>query len=203
MKKTVLTIIMAVIITASYAQEKRYGIERAIVKATTTTAMPGMQQTVSSIQYFDEFGSKESAESFMTTGGQVVSMFTMMKDGYSYNANVMTGQGIKTKLPSAADNYQMVNYLNLTNEVKSQYKIEEKGNERILGRDCKVYQMTVPVQGQIVEATVSVWQGIPLKLSMSILGINIVQEATEIQEGATIPREKFELPAGVNFVEMN
>ena len=113
MKKSALTIIMAVfIIAASYAQEKRYGIERAIVKITTTMGMGGMQQTVSSTQYFDEFGNKESSETFMTTGGQVVSVFTMMKDGYSYNANVMTGQGIKTKLPSATDNYQMINFLN-------------------------------------------------------------------------------------------
>jgi len=86
--------------------------------------------------------------------------------------------------------------------VKQKYQIEEKGNEQLLGKDCKLYGVTVTVQGQNVKGTVWVWQGLPLKSSMNIAGNTVVEEVIEIREGAEIPKEKFELPEGINFVEV-
>ena len=201
-KSALLSMIMAVtLLTASIAQDKRYGIERAVVKRNTVMGMGLMQQTIPSIQYIDDFGLKESVETFMNMQGQMFTVFTMVKDGYIYSANLTFGQGTKINL-AAMEDFQNVNYLNLTDEVRKKHQIEEKANEQFLGKDCKRYDLTVNVQGQSAKVSVWVWQGLPLKTVTIVTGATIVEEATEIQEGAEIDKEKFELPEGVNFMEV-
>ena len=205
MKRTVLSIIMAVFVfTALYAQERRYGIERAILKKNSEMNMGGMQQSISSTQYIDEYGNKESMESVVSMAGQTINMFTMMQDGYVYNANLTAEFGTKVNVAAAAatEGLRTINLLNLTDEVRQQYQIVEKGNETFLGKECRVYELDITAQGQNLKVTLCVWQGLSLKSSMTVAGITITEETTEIQEGAVISKEKFELPEGINFIEM-
>ena len=199
MKRTILSLIMVAVVLGSFAQEKRYGIESAILKKSSVI----MGQTVSSTQYIADYGMKESAETVINMQGMVLSTFTMMKDGYVYSANLTMKQGTKINIAKMVGDYQNINYLNLTDDVKKQYQIEEKGNEQFLGKDCKSYKLTVTVQGQTVNATILVWQGLALKATMDVLGTTVTEEVTEIQAGVEIPKEKFELPEGIEFVEVN
>ena len=48
-----------------------------------------------------------------------------------------------------------------------------------------------------------VWQGVLLKSSMTVSVVTMVEEVVEIQEGVEIAMEKFELPEGIDFVEVN
>ena len=203
MKKTVISIILsATIMYAAFGQERRYGIESAIIKKTLVAKMPAMsiEQSSSMIQYIADYGIKESSEMFMEIQGQSFSVFSMIKDGYIYSANINLKQGSKINT-SNMDNYSTVNYLNLTDDIKKQYQIQANGVEQVLGKPCNRYEMSFTTQGQDVTATVWVWQGIELKSKISN-GSTITEfEATEIQEGAAIANEKFELPAGIDFVE--
>ena len=198
MKKVVSFIIIVVMFYATLsAQEKRYGIESAILKKSSVM----MGQTIPSIQYFADYGRKESNETFMNMQGQMFTVFTLMKDGYVYSANLAVKQGQKINLASM-DDYKNVNYLNLTDEVKKKYNIKEAGAEQLLGKDCKKYELTVTAQGQTINATVWIWQGLSLKSSVSVMGNTITEEVTEIMEGKEIAKEKFELPEDVNFTEI-
>ena len=194
-------IMAAVVYTATFAQEKRYGIERAIVKRTTVMGMGGMNQTLTSVQYFDDYGNKESSETFMSMQGQNFVIFTLIKDGYVYSANLAAKQGTKINMAAMGD-FKTVNYLNITDEVRQKYKIVEKGEEQVLGKDCKRYELTVTVQGQSMQVNVWVWKGLSLKSSMTVMGNTVEESATEIQEGAAIAKEKFVLPEGVTFTEV-
>jgi len=204
MKKTLISIILAVtFFSVTYGQEKRYGIESAIVKKSTVMKMQGMptEQTMSSIQYFAGFGNKESSETSINVAGQTFTTFTMIKDGYVYSANLTVKQGTKVNL-AEIDGYSTVNFLTLTDDVKKKYQIQANGIEQILGKPCNRYEMTYTAQGQSVKATVWIWQGLTLKSRMNMGGTSIEEEATDIQEGVAIPAEKFELPAGITFTEM-
>jgi len=202
MKKTVISMIVAVtILSAAFGQEKRYEIASAIVKKTSVVKVQGMEQNLSSVQYFADYGMKESTEVNMNVMGQSFSVFTMIKDGYVYSANMTMGQGTKINMANI-DDYNNVNFLNLTDEVKKKYQIQDNGVEQVLDKPCKRYEMSFTMQGQNVQATVWVWQGITLKSKMNMGGTTAEEEATEIQAGAAIPNEKFELPAGITFTEM-
>ena len=194
-------ILAVTIVSAAFGQEKRYSIESAIVKKNTVMKMQGMEQTLQSVQYFADYGNKESVETIMNMQGQSFTVFTMMKDGYIYSANMAMGQGTKINL-AAMDDYKNVNFLALTDEVRQKYQIRANGIEQVIGKPCNRYEMSFTAQGQSITATVWVWQGLTLKSRMNVAGTSAEEEATEIQEGAAIAKEKFELPEGINFMEV-
>ena len=196
MKKLVLIMMAVVIIVTSFAQEKRYGIESAILKKKSVIKRDMMEQIITSTHYIADYGMKESIEIVMNMQGTEVLVFSVMKDGYMYNSNMTTKQGTKTMI----DSNQTVNYLNLTDEAKKKHQLEENGNEQFLGKDCKKYILNVTTQGQTVQVTMLIWQGIVLKATMNMSGNTTIEEVTEIQEGVNIQREKFELPQGINFI---
>ena len=160
------------------------------------------EQTLSTTQYFADYGNKESAETSINIAGQSLNTFTMIKDGYVYSANLSAKQGTKVNL-AAMDDYSTVNFLELTDEVKKKYQIQANGVQQILGKDCNRYEMSFTTQGQSVKATVWVWQGLTLKSSMSLAGTSVEEEVTEIQEGVLIAAEKFVLPEGITFTEIS
>ena len=215
MKKTILFIIMVVVaLTSSFAQEKRYAFENAVLKK-----ISGARGVTSSTVYIDDYGRNELTESIMSIPNQenVTSiMVTLIKDGYAYytekrSNDTETTQYRGTKIDIATvDDYTMINYLNLTDEVKKKFQIEEKGNEQLLGKDCNVYELIQPAlttRGISAKITVWVWQGLPLKSAMTAMLPNgeeitsVVEEVTEIQENVTIAKEKFVMPENVIFLE--
>jgi hypothetical protein len=161
----------------------------------------GMEQNVLSVQYFADYGNRESVETFMSVQGQTFTVITMMKDDYVYNANMTVRQGTKVNMANM-DDFNTVNFLSLTDEVKQKYQIQANGIQQVLGRECNRYEMSFTAQGQNVKATVWVWQGLTLKSTMTMAGTTVEEEATEIQEGVAIAGEKFELPEGITFTEM-
>ena len=71
-----------------------------------------------------------------------------------------------------------------------------------MGKTCDRYEMTFTTQGQSVNTAVWVWQGLVLKSKIDAAGTTAEEEPTEILEGTAIANEKFELPAGINFMEV-
>jgi inorganic pyrophosphatase/exopolyphosphatase len=195
MKKVFIFAIAACLVTAISAQNKRYGIESAVVKSKSAV----MGQEVVTTIYFSDYGETEATETAMKIMGRNIKTFTMRKDGYFYTANLPSKEGTKIKVSSIED-YKNVNFQELTNEIKEKFGIEEKGSEQILGRDCKKYDLTYSNQGQEFNATVWIWEGLSLKTELAVMGAVVVTEATEITEG-NVPKEKLDLPAGVKFKE--
>ena len=204
MKKTILSLIMTVaIVSVTFGQEKRYGIERAILKKNTIMVDESTleKQSFSAVQYIADYGRKEAVETSMDVQGQEFTVSVIMKDGYAYSANMALGQGIKTNMVAMGD-FKAMNFLDLTDEVKEKYQMEEKENEQFLGKDCKRYNMTITINGVSMNGAVWEWQGLSLRTYMSHADIIVVEEVTEIQEGAEIAEEKFELPEGIDFIEI-
>jgi hypothetical protein len=195
MRKVFFLAIAVCMTIATHAQEKRYGIESGILK--TKTSMMGQHVLIT--QYFTDYGAKESVETTMKFQEQELVTFSMIKDGYAYVANLTMKQGSKIKLTGDMDDYRNINFLSLTDEMKNKYRLEEKGVEQILGKECKKYVLNYALQGQNIDATIWVWKGLTLKVETSIATI----EATEIIETNDIPGSRFELPEGINFTEMN
>ena len=190
------------VITASFAQEKRYGIESAILKKNTTVKAQGIEQNVSAIQYIADYGRKESTEMLMDMQGKTITIFTMVKDGYLYTVNMAEKQGTKMKTSENS------NFMNFTEELKEKYQLSdvveiENDNIQFLGKECKSYEFTATINGQTIKTVMLKWQGMTLKSTVSFFGMITVDEVIEIQEGVEIAKEKFELPEGIDFKEIN
>jgi hypothetical protein len=88
---------------------------------------------------------------------------------------------------------QSVNYLNLTDEVIAKNKIKEVGKETVAGKECTKYTLEISQMGQTAKATVSVWNGIPMKTDIDAGGFNIVTKVVEVNEGP-VDAALFEIP---------
>ena len=65
--------------------------------------------------------------------------------------------------------------------------------EEIMGKTCDKYTMDDPALK--MKSTYSVWNGIPLKSEIDMAGVKATVTTTKIEENASIPAEKFEIPA--------
>ena len=183
---TVMSLIMAFALTA---QEARYEIKSGIIKRT----MDMMGQKSESILYFDNYGKVEaSTMNFM--GG---SMLQITKGDTMIFVNQAERQANRMIMQQ-----KPVNYTNLTQEVKDRSKIKELGDETVAGKPCKKYSLEMNQMGQTTQATVWVWKGIVLKQSISFEGMEMITEATEVQENVAIPADKISVPSGITVQEM-
>ena len=175
------------------AQEARYEIKSAII----TKSIEMMGQKIEGMLYIDDFGKKESSTIKMPTPG-VPGAFsrirTINKGDTIISANLDLKMGNKVALPE-----KPVNYLNLTDEVKSKYSIKELGQEEVAGKLCKKYSMEITQMGQQVQTTAWVWKGIVLKSTASAAGMTMTEEATDIQENVAVDAENFTIPDDVTI----
>lgn len=188
MKKTLLIVSLLVMATVASAQEsqKRYELKSGIFK----TQMSVMGQTMETTTYFDDYGALEAskAKTAMPGAGEI-EVTTITKEGKTY---VIIPSMKQVQQQPAQES---INYLALTDEVINKYKIQDAGEETILGKECHKYTETITQQGQAANATVWVWKGLPLKSVISVSGMEIVSEVISLQEDAFVMNLLFEVPS--------
>ena len=174
-----MSLLMATTMLMAQNGTKKYGIK----SGTITMVSEVMGQKIESTSYFDDYGNLEASNT--KTFGMEIS--TILRDGKTYMVNHSAKQ--VQELPVQ----ESVNYLNLTDEVISKYKIQEVGNETVAGKDCVKYTMEVSQMGQTLKLTVSVWNGIPMKTVTNANGTDVTATVTEVTE-EDVDASMFEVP---------
>jgi hypothetical protein len=172
----------------------KYAMKSGIIDLKST--MMGMEQKVT--MYFDDFGKKEASVLTMEMMGMKTESRTIKKDGYSYDINMTKKECTKKKLPGTGDPNDL-NFKDMSADMMKKMSIKKEGNERFLGKDCEKYVMDY--KEMKMKGTYLVWNAIPLKTDVDMGGIKMVMEATKIQENASVPADKFEVPEGIKIVE--
>jgi hypothetical protein len=191
-KRTIAVCLLAFVVMGVSAQEAKYEIKSAII----TKEVAAMGMKFESISYIDDFGQKECAEITIKNGiapGVDKHIRTLMEGEAVVSIDLDLKQSTRVELPE-----KPVNYLQLTPEVREKNKIKEAGEEEVAGKKCKKYtlEMATP-NGQTLYVSAWVWKGLMLKSETSGNGTLLATEtATEIQENATVPAEKFTVPEG-------
>ena len=167
--------------TMLLAQEasKKYGLK----SGTITTVSEVMGQKIESKGYFDDYGNLQVSKA--NTFGMEIS--TILRDGKTYMVNHSAKQ--VQQMPVQ----ETINYLDLSDEIISKYKIQEAGKETVSGKECVKYTLEVSQMGQTAQLTVCVWQGFPMKTVTRANGMEVVATITEITECEVDP-SLFEVP---------
>jgi len=188
------TSLLFVMILSVYAQEVRYEIKSAIIKKETIL----MGQKVESIWYMDEYGKKESSEMTAKVGGiaNIEKQIRTIVEADSYiNVDLEMKTAMRAQIPMAR-----INYLNLTPEIREEYKVKELEVEDIAGKPSQKLSIEITQMGQVVQGTVWVWKGIPLKNELGANGMVLqIENSLDIQENVPVPAEKFEVPEGITI----
>lgn len=168
-----MSLLMATTMLMAQNGTKKYGIK----SGTITMVSEVMGQKIESTSYFDDYGNLEASNT-KTFGMEIA---TISRDGKVYMVNKAAKQ--VQEMPAQEN----VNFLNLSDEIISKYKIQEVGNETVAGKDCVKYTLEVSQMGQTVKLTVSVWNGIPMKTLTNANGTEVTATVTNLVEGDVDP----------------
>jgi hypothetical protein len=200
MKKIIFLLLTAVLFTVlsgNRQKEGRYKIEAALIEYELD--MMGMK--AKSFLYFKDYGKHQCIETSMEMMGLKLVNRTLEIAGYTYtlNMNEKTGTKIKTVVNEEEIDPNNMDFENMSDEIKTKYKIVEKGNQDFAGKNCKVFGMTI--EGQ--DASFFVWNNIPLKYEMSQNNMRMIMKAVRIEENPSFPAGIFEIPVDFKIEEIN
>lgn len=190
MKKIITLCLLAFVATAALAQDgaRRYAIKSGIATTVTTT---GDTQTEAT-QYFDNYGAMESLKQHMDIPGLVsYDYYTVTKGDKAWFVTNTEGK----KSSKGFDNPTPdLSFLNLTDEVKAKYNIQDLGEDSFLGKSCHKYSYETTQKRKTVSWTVWVYKGFVLKTITKMGKRESVIEVTSLKENVSVPAEVFETP---------
>ena len=133
----------------------------------------------------------------MTVGGQV-SIIIHNAEG-TYTVMPSEGMAMKTSLhPGQGPVRGAGNYAAYLRERQA----ERTGSETIDGRACDIYRFSDPEAGGITTAWVWKEKMFPIRFETETSDGKMLIELSNVQLGAAIPDEAFQLPAGVQVMDM-
>lgn len=192
---------LSTVYSSSHAQStsyKRYSLKSAIVEY----KMSGMQTGTATL-YFDEFGMKEATyeNTVMELYGVKVETKTVnYLMGYlQYSIDRINNTATKTKntmLESLVENSKG-DLEEVGQEMFISMGGKMTGSEEMIGKPCEIWVL------ESLGTKVWVWKNIPLRTETNMMGIQIVKVATSLKENVEIPKDKLEVPANVEFTEID
>jgi hypothetical protein len=182
------------------------GLKTFIIEYKTTMNAPQMKSTSIMTQWIDNENDRhvihtESENEYMGKKEKQHSLM-IMKDGWSYIIDLTNKSGFKSKdMDLDEDPTEM---FMSEDDVTFRQMIEGEGgkimgNEKFLGKDCIVVEMNEQDEtGEAGLTTMWYYKGIPLKITNAFY----TMEAIKFEENASIPDDKFEVPADIKIAEM-
>jgi hypothetical protein len=181
--------------------KQRYGIKSA--RVVTETQLPMDMGVSISTLYFDDYGALSFTEAVTKLKMKLPQAppkdYHLTKGDYTYSWK----EGEKTGTKMNPEKMQDLNHTdieNLTEEMIKEMNIKKGGTETFFGKTCQVTEMDSETMGT---GKILTWKNIILLSDMTMMGMKIKSEVKELDENASIDRGKFELPAGVEFKEMD
>ena len=190
--KAILASLLMLVSLGLFAQEenapvKKYGFKSAIAKFATEV----MGQAVESTIYIDEYGAKECQKAKVEVPGMgTMESGVISKEGKTWNVNYT----MKQVQEVAINPGDQPNFLDLNEETRKKFKIEEVGQEKVLDYDCTVYTL-VTTSGEIsANAKLWVYKGLPMKTETEAMGMKVTNVVTEFKEDAMVLPQVFDVP---------
>jgi hypothetical protein len=177
----------------------KYPVKSGIVTYDTETMGMKMPTTL----YFDDYGNKECTEvnAELEMMGQKVKTHnvTITRDGYTYTLDMEQKTGTKMKVPTGGADPKNMDFSSLSEEMMKQMHMAKGANENVLGKECSVFTMDNP--DMKMKGTFAVWNNIPLKSNIDMGGMAIIMNASKVEENASVPADKFEIPKDIKLTE--
>jgi len=179
--------------------QKRYGIKSGVIEFIITGSQEGTKTL-----YFDNWGMRQAeyTRSILSVSGftKPLNLVNIIDGEYQYMINIDQNSGTKTRNPILKSIEQLKGQKGF-NEFGEQMLLSmganKIGSESFLGKDCDVYEM------KNTGTKLWVWEWLTLKSETKSGGLNINLTATRINEGGSVPTEKFRIPEKVVLNEVD
>jgi hypothetical protein len=183
-----------------FSEQGKYGIRSA--RVVTNTAMPnGMGNSVSTM-YFDDYGKvslTETVTKIVMKGAPAPAKKYNLKQGsYLYSWTEGKKAGTKMNLANMKDLSKM-DFGKVGNEMMDKMNMKKAADETFLGKTCEVLEMN---NEQMGKGKILSWNNIPMLSDMTIMGMKMRVEVTELEENPSIKPGMFVIPVDIEFTEM-
>jgi hypothetical protein len=168
----------------------RYPVKSAVIEYTYSGNTTGIAQ-----HYIDSHGWKSAqytqtkTKSFGSTSES--NNLVIVEDTVVYSIDLITKKGIKTRIK----NLNKKEIDDWSKEMDSIWKgsgYKKVGTGEVLGKTCDIWEG--------MSTKTWVWQNFVLKTESSMFG-KTVMEATRLDLNASIPKDKFKIPEGIELTE--
>jgi len=191
--------------------------------STTTSGDTGLYPFKSAVVQYKVTGSSEGNQTLYIKNGmtatekhtqtetagytQYENTFTVNTGDFIYEIDLDNSKGVKTKneLNETIKTLTPEQKIDLGKKLAAGLSADSQGSadeiltslgtETIAGQKCEKYN-------PLGLGTVCIWNNIPLKTQISIADIDLIIEATSVNEGASVSDSKFMVPKGVEVTEI-
>lgn len=178
------------VVAQKAGQIYRYPVKSAIIEYVYSGNTSGTAQ-----HYIDNHGWKNAqytqtkTKSFGSTSEN--NTLTIVEDTVVYSIDLITKKGMKTKI-SNLNKKEIDDWAKEMDSIWKGNGFKKVGTGEVLGRTCDIWEG--------MSTKTWVWQNFVLKTESSLFG-KTVMEATRIDIGANIPKDKFKIPDGIELTE--
>lgn len=179
------------------AGHRRYQIESGVVQYQMTGGQNG-SETI----YFDRWGMREAkytrTEISFSGITQKTNTLTLIDGEWIYVVDMDKRTAAKTKnslLKTIAEKSGKKDFGEIGEQMLRDMGGEKIGSGEIAGKPCDVWEV------KRLGSKSWVWKSIALKTQVKMGGLEITSTATSVEEGVSIPEDKFALPSGVSVTE--
>lgn len=173
------------------ASGKKYEIESGIISYKMD--MMGMETKMTT--FFKDYGKIEASITETDMMGQKTKIQTLQKDNYAYTYT--SGQNIGTKVIMNDKTTQEGGGQRLDEAAILKMGGKKVGTEKILGKDCIIYELTESG----ATSKIWIWKSLFLKTVISQNEMEMTMEAFDFKETSDFPAGVFELPQNIKFTE--
>ncbi|MCI0489877.1 MAG: hypothetical protein L0229_25070 [Blastocatellia bacterium] len=176
---------------------RRYEIESGIIEY----AVSGGQKGAESL-YFDKWGMREAkyTRTEISVAGMTrkINQLALMDGEWIYNIDLGARTGTKMKNPlfeMIADKSGTKDFGELGMQMMKDMGAEKVGSEDVAGKPCDIWEV------KHLGSKSWIWKSLTLKAEVELAGVNMTSEATKVDEGASVPEDKFAIPPDVTITE--
>jgi len=191
---TFLILILTATLILGQSTQLKYHIKSGIIEYEVSGASKGKE-----VVYFDDYGIKEAKysnqEIEMMGIKQKTNQIVISDSKNIYTLDVETKTGTKMKNPLLGSMPEDKNLEELGKEIMTNMGGKVIGSETLLGKNCEIWEVSQ------LSAKIWVWNTIPLKTEVNMMGLKITSTATKFEPNASVPKEKFAVPDGYKITE--
>ena len=134
----------------------------------------------------------------MMAEGQATATLHNASGTYTY----MPAEGMAMKLSALNPSQRPIEHADNYQQYLQERHAQRIGTETVDGHPCEIYRFTDPDTGDLVTAWVWIEKQFPIKMEIDGAEGKILVEIQNLQLGAALPDALFELPPGVQVMDM-
>lgn len=197
----VLCALVAALPARAESPDFQYGLSSGVVEYQVTTTGRGLDSTGTDTLWFTDKGRKSARlQKHTPTRSKTgeTEMLNLLVDGWVYNLDLKKKTGMRMSLEQAKRMAEQAGMQGMDKGYAKDF-IEKNGGrmlppEEFLGRTCEVFEF----KGFKTWA----YKGVALKTEGTMMGMKTSMVATRIEENASIPASRFDIPKDIKVEDM-